>query len=1234
MKKVLHGLFSIKGLKNKYLSLSIVTVLLTISCFAQPNSPNAVSPHYDTTRVLQPINADGFYWTGKGKFGGALIIPKDTFKLSCQDSNAIAIKGNKLWRFRCPFWYELTGSGGGSISIDTSITTRMTYPLRATRINDTLIIAYIEQSWQDSALAGGEPATKLVSTGGTFLDTATNTVTVMDNIVYYLGGPRDTIFSPVSYVIADAATNKYRTDAIIILSNGTTDSIQGPEDDDVSLTTPTLPPGSIVLAYATVFEDSVISVSAVGTYQRYAIMYIDPTTAQPKTDSINLSYNDTTKSITISGAYISNISGDVAFRLKGGSGIRAYESSSNGRLFLDGAASNTSSYVIQRTGASYQNNNALTPSGNFIIGWDGVPASEISSAKVSIESTSKGFLPPRLTGTQQAGVTSPVAGLIIYNTDSAALCYYNGSVWRAIGSGGSGSGTLQDAYDAGNTITGTTGNDLSITNVPGIVLESTSGLDITAQGSALNISGGQEVNIQSGNGKSITITSENVATVSGADTLRLNTTNNVPIEIASGGAVQITSTSVEDINIYSEDDVNFQAPNRMTIGYGNGHHFNLLNNGGINMQGPVASSDGTDSMLVKSASGDVGLRPLPSVSSTQIDTAYWVGSGQSNMSGQDFTKGTWAYHLDTMIQSLTLGRAWAMSNPATNNICFSDAGATAERNNLLWAEAREYRKTHPNTFVRMIVDAVGSSGSHLWTPKTTGAGEATTSNVRLDSLVSKISSIPSGKKISLFHFAQGEFDISSNMSNWANNVMEIYDTLIHLPQVDSSFLMVITYPVNNITNGIRLTTAIDSFYFHLKDIGNRRIIGVPFNLAGFDATHFDNEGIDNVAKYVVGAMNVGAGFGEKRQDTAMWKPGGGYASLNTSAVINGTSQVVSGFVAQMLITGSANVLALQRTDAGSNGQQQGWRFLLNNSTAGGALMAHYSETSSSPTVKNAVFATDTAIALTNSGLLINSHFAVTENLVIAYKPFVAANIFGSGQLRINGAANVVTSSTAGNQAVIASTGASSGNSAGIEFKLGAVTGAGGSNGSNAGWIRTEHNGTGGRMIFAVSPAFGSYTDVLYINNGRLGIGNGITTPTALAHLAAGTATASTAPLKFTSGTNLTTPEAGAVEFDGTNFFGTASTTRYTLAKTLTASATLDFSSTAAGTSTDLTITVTGAADGDAVSVGVPNASTSSNGNFTAWVSATNTVTIRFSNNSLVSAVDPASGSFRASVVKY
>ena len=46
----------------------------------------------------------------------------------------------------------------------------------------------------------------------------------------------------------------------------------------------------------------------------------------------------------------------------------------------------------------------------------------------------------------------------------------------------------------------------------------------------------------------------------------------------------------------------------------------------------------------------------------------------------------------------------------------------------------------------------------------------------------------------------------------------------------------------------------------------------------------------------------------------------------------------------------------------------------------------------------------------------------------------------------------------------------------------------------------------------------------------------------MVNIKAGTATASTAPLKFTSGTNLTAVEAGAVEYDGTKWYATTGET--------------------------------------------------------------------------------------------
>lgn len=83
---------------------------------------------------------------------------------------------------------------------------------------------------------------------------------------------------------------------------------------------------------------------------------------------------------------------------------------------------------------------------------------------------------------------------------------------------------------------------------------------------------------------------------------------------------------------------------------------------------------------------------------------------------------------------------------------------------------------------------------------------------------------------------------------------------------------------------------------------------------------------------------------------------------------------------------------------------------------------------------------------------------------------------------------------------------------------------------------------------------------------------------------------------------------------------------------LSGSATLDFPLTLPGTSSEMTISVIGASDGDVVSVGVPNATTTINTCYTARVSATNTVTIKFNNYSAVSA-DPPSGLYKVKVFK-
>ena len=75
----------------------------------------------------------------------------------------------------------------------------------------------------------------------------------------------------------------------------------------------------------------------------------------------------------------------------------------------------------------------------------------------------------------------------------------------------------------------------------------------------------------------------------------------------------------------------------------------------------------------------------------------------------------------------------------------------------------------------------------------------------------------------------------------------------------------------------------------------------------------------------------------------------------------------------------------------------------------------------------------------------------------------------------------------------------------------------------------------------------------------------------------------------------------------------------------------DFPSTSAQSSSDLTFSLTGVSVGQPVLLGVPDGSAPANTNYTAWVSATNTVKIRFNNYS-ASTVNPASGSFTITVL--
>ena len=89
------------------------------------------------------------------------------------------------------------------------------------------------------------------------------------------------------------------------------------------------------------------------------------------------------------------------------------------------------------------------------------------------------------------------------------------------------------------------------------------------------------------------------------------------------------------------------------------------------------------------------------------------------------------------------------------------------------------------------------------------------------------------------------------------------------------------------------------------------------------------------------------------------------------------------------------------------------------------------------------------------------------------------------------------------------------------------------------------------------------------------------------------------------------------------------------ANVYTGSASLNYGATAAGACDSLTVTVTGAANGDSVSIGIPSALAAADAyqSFQAYVSSTNTVTVKRCNltNSTTALSDPAAATVKVVV---
>jgi hypothetical protein len=101
----------------------------------------------------------------------------------------------------------------------------------------------------------------------------------------------------------------------------------------------------------------------------------------------------------------------------GSSSITAYDN--DGNIALQASNNGNRSIVLKGLGAS----------GAVLIGNITTANGTSYSAILQADSTTQGFLPPRMTTAQRTAIASPVNGLIVFDTDLQNLCYRRDGVW-------------------------------------------------------------------------------------------------------------------------------------------------------------------------------------------------------------------------------------------------------------------------------------------------------------------------------------------------------------------------------------------------------------------------------------------------------------------------------------------------------------------------------------------------------------------------------------------------------------------------------------------------------------------------------------------------------------------------------------------------------------------------------------------------------------------------------------
>ena len=148
-------------------------------------------------------------------------------------------------------------------------------------------------------------------------------------------------------------------------------------------------------------------------------------------DNANLFWDNTANDLGI-GTIPSGAKLDVAGLIRSRTGAATLDVNHDG---VNGSVQSSSDLLLYANGASslVSHTNSIermriTSSGNVGVG----TGSPNASAILDVQSTTKGFRLPNMTTTQKNAISSPAAGLMVFDTTLAKACVYSGTAWQTI----------------------------------------------------------------------------------------------------------------------------------------------------------------------------------------------------------------------------------------------------------------------------------------------------------------------------------------------------------------------------------------------------------------------------------------------------------------------------------------------------------------------------------------------------------------------------------------------------------------------------------------------------------------------------------------------------------------------------------------------------------------------------------------------------------------------------------